>query len=37
MGLRNMQQRAAALGGRVLARPQPDGGFRVLVEVPVPD
>lgn len=37
MGLRNMQQRAAALGGRVLAQPQPGGGFRVLVEVPVPD
>jgi len=35
IGLRNMQQRAAALGGHVSAGPQAGGGFRV--QVPVPD
>jgi signal transduction histidine kinase len=37
MGLRNMQQRAAALGGHVTAGPQTGGGFQVQVQVPVPD
>jgi signal transduction histidine kinase len=37
MGLRNMQQRATTLGGHVVARAQPSGGFQVHVEIPVPD
>jgi signal transduction histidine kinase len=37
MGLRNMQQRAAALGGHVTAGPWPAGGWRVHVKVPLPD
>ena len=37
LGLRNMQQRAVALGGHAVAGAQPGGGFRVYVQVPVPD
>jgi signal transduction histidine kinase len=37
MGLRNMQQRAAALGGHVTAGPTRTGGWRVSVHVPLPD
>jgi signal transduction histidine kinase len=37
MGLRNMQQRAAALGGHASAGPRPAGGWQVRVQVPVPD
>ncbi|MGI4870155.1 MAG: sensor histidine kinase [Janthinobacterium lividum] len=36
MGLLNMQQRAAELGGRVTAGPGPAGGFYLQWEVPVP-
>ncbi|OON70110.1 hypothetical protein B0919_05055 [Hymenobacter sp. CRA2] len=35
MGLRNMQQRAAALRGSVTAEPSSQGGFRVRLAVPV--
>ena len=34
-GLRGLQERAAARGGRAAAGPLPDGGFRVFVSVPL--
>jgi len=34
-GLVGIRERAAIFGGRVDARPSPDGGFRVFVELPV--
>lgn len=34
-GLRGMRERATALGGRVEAGPSPDGGWRVVAELPV--
>ncbi|MDO7850260.1 sensor histidine kinase [Hymenobacter convexus] len=36
MGLLNMAQRAALLGGHVVAGPQPNGGFEVRLEAPLP-
>jgi signal transduction histidine kinase len=30
-----MRERAGALGGTIEAGPRPDGGFRVLAELPV--
>jgi signal transduction histidine kinase len=35
MGLRNMQQRATALRGKLTAGPEPEGGFRVQLVVPM--
>jgi signal transduction histidine kinase len=35
-GIPGMQERAAALGGQVDARPRPDGGFRVQARLPLP-
>lgn len=34
-GLAGMRERAGALGGTIEAGPRPDGGFRVLAELPV--
>jgi two-component system, NarL family, sensor histidine kinase DesK len=34
-GLQGLTERAVARGGRVLAGPQPDGGFRLEVEAPL--
>ncbi|MCE7081532.1 histidine kinase [Streptomyces sp. ST2-7A] len=34
-GLTGMRERAAALGGTCVAGPRPDGGFRVLVTLPL--
>ncbi|MGC0143336.1 sensor histidine kinase [Pseudactinotalea sp. Z1732] len=34
LGLRGMRERTAALGGRLVARGQPDGGFTVRAELP---
>ncbi|UYQ60739.1 sensor histidine kinase [Streptomyces peucetius] len=34
-GLIGMRERAGALGGTIKAGPRPDGGFRVLAELPV--
>jgi signal transduction histidine kinase len=34
-GLTGMRERVDALGGRLCAEPRPDGGFRVLAELPV--
>jgi signal transduction histidine kinase len=36
LGLIGMRERVSALGGRLQAGPQADGGFRVRVEIPVP-
>jgi signal transduction histidine kinase len=30
-----MRERADAIGGRVTARPQPEGGFQVVAELPI--
>jgi signal transduction histidine kinase len=35
LGLIGMRERVAALGGRLHAGPQEDGGFRVRAELPV--
>jgi signal transduction histidine kinase len=35
-GIRGMRDRAAALGGQVIAGPKPGGGFRVRAGLPVP-
>jgi signal transduction histidine kinase len=35
-GIIGMRERAAALGGWLTAGPRPDGGFRVLAELPAP-
>lgn len=34
-GLAGMRERAAALGGTIVAGPRPDGGFRVRADLPV--
>ncbi|MGY0022086.1 sensor histidine kinase [Streptomyces sp. YJ-C3] len=34
-GLAGMRERAAALGGTIQAGPRPDGGFRVVAELPL--
>jgi signal transduction histidine kinase len=34
-GIAGMQERAAALGGRLVAEPRPEGGFRVAAHLPV--
>ncbi|WP_405969153.1 MULTISPECIES: sensor histidine kinase [unclassified Streptomyces] len=34
-GLIGMRERAAAIGGKVTARPRPEGGFHVFAELPV--
>ncbi|MEV6488983.1 histidine kinase [Actinoplanes sp. NPDC051633] len=34
-GITGMRERVAALGGTLLARPRPDGGFRVAAVIPV--
>lgn len=34
-GLRGMQERVLAMGGRVLTQPRPSGGFQVMVTLPV--
>jgi signal transduction histidine kinase len=34
-GIAGMQERAAALGGRVVAEPRPGGGFRVAAHLPL--
>jgi signal transduction histidine kinase len=31
-----MRERATALGGRLSASPRPEGGFRVIAELPAP-
>lgn len=36
-GVRNMQERARRLGGRVFIEPNPAGGTRVVLEVPLDD
>jgi signal transduction histidine kinase len=36
LGLIGMRERVSALGGRLHAGPQADGGFRVRAELPVP-
>lgn len=36
LGLVGMRERVSAIGGRLDAGPQPDGGFRVRAELPVP-
>ena len=36
LGLVGMRERVTAIGGRLDAGPQPDGGFRVHAELPVP-
>jgi signal transduction histidine kinase len=35
-GIIGMRERATALGGRLSASPRPEGGFRVIAELPVP-
>jgi signal transduction histidine kinase len=35
-GIIGMRERAAALGGRLSAGPRPEGGFRVIAELPTP-
>jgi signal transduction histidine kinase len=35
-GLLGMRERAAVYGGRVVARPGPDGGYRVDASLPIP-
>jgi signal transduction histidine kinase len=35
MGITGMQERARALGGRLVAGPRPEGGFLVAVELPL--
>ncbi|MGW4898643.1 ATP-binding protein, partial [Kitasatospora sp. NPDC004240] len=35
-GLVGMRERAAMLGGELLAGPAPDGGYEVAAELPVP-
>ncbi len=35
MGLLGMRERAAAVGGSLLAEPRPDGGFRLLARLPL--
>lgn len=34
-GLRGMQERVASMGGRLLARPRPSGGFQVTALLPI--
>jgi signal transduction histidine kinase len=36
LGLIGMRERVTSLGGRLQAGPRPDGGFRVLAELPAP-
>jgi signal transduction histidine kinase len=36
-GTRGMIERAAAVGGRVVLGPRPDGGFRVTAVLPLPE
>jgi signal transduction histidine kinase len=36
-GIDGMRERARALSGRLTAAPQPDGGFEVRAELPIPN
>ena len=35
-GLRGMHERVTSMGGRMVARPRPSGGFQVTVVLPLP-